>query len=74
LYIEKQFACAVNGPLQTNEFPRFENGLPFTLFLGVQSLTINADFENAGDFFLLANYFMGHFEGYFEGVKTFLTL
>jgi hypothetical protein len=25
-------------------------------------------------FFLRANYFMGHFEGYFEGAKTFLTL
>jgi hypothetical protein len=25
-------------------------------------------------FFLWANYFMGHFEGYFEGAKTFLTL
>jgi hypothetical protein len=25
-------------------------------------------------FFLQANYFMGHFEQYFEGAKTFLTL
>jgi hypothetical protein len=25
-------------------------------------------------FFLLANYFMGHFKGYFEGAKTFLTI
>ncbi len=25
-------------------------------------------------FFLRANYLMGHFKGYFEGVKTFLTL
>jgi hypothetical protein len=32
-----------------------------------------AGFENAGNFFLWGNYFMGHFKGNFERAKTFLT-
>jgi hypothetical protein len=33
-----------------------------------------ADFENLGNYFCFwANYFMGHFSGYFEGASTFLT-
>ncbi len=53
---------------QTREGPSEEQGSSI-------NYSCTADFENAGDkIFLRANYFMGHFEGYFEGAKTFLTL
>jgi hypothetical protein len=32
-----------------------------------------ADSESPEDFFLWAEHIMGHFEGFFEGAKTFLT-
>jgi hypothetical protein len=44
------------------------------VFLETCITILSADFENAEDyFFWRANHFMGHFKGYFEGAKTFLT-